>query len=140
MGPYWFLFLVPAWLAITRLRPVSSVGCPALGLPRPVIVGTCHSVGMAVPAMTRWVHARMASQFDAFALMAEDNYWRAFIDRRPALLSAVIPNGISFRTLTDVDQATRQAYRREIGIPDSCRHPQLAAPPVDSADVPGVVG
>lgn len=29
MWPYWFLFLVPAWLAMTRLRPVSSVGSPA---------------------------------------------------------------------------------------------------------------
>lgn len=29
MWPYWFLFLVPAWLAITRLRPASRVGSPA---------------------------------------------------------------------------------------------------------------
>jgi hypothetical protein len=24
MGPYWFLFLVPAWLAVTRLRPAAT--------------------------------------------------------------------------------------------------------------------
>lgn len=29
MWPYWFLFVVPAWLAMTRLRPASSVGSPA---------------------------------------------------------------------------------------------------------------
>lgn len=29
MWPYWFLFLVPAWLAMTRLQPAANAGSPA---------------------------------------------------------------------------------------------------------------
>lgn len=94
----------------------------ALGSQRPAIVETCHSVGMLVPALHRWVRARMAARFDAFALMAEDDYWCAFIGRRLALPSAIIPNGISFQGLVNVDPAARRAYRREVGIPDECRY------------------
>jgi len=89
---------------------------------RPAVVETYHSVGMAIPSVLRWAHARMAAGFDALALMAEDDYWRKFIKRRSALPSAVIPNGISFKGLADVDPAAKRAYRREIGIPEECRY------------------
>lgn len=54
MWPYWLLFLVPAWLAITRLRPASIVGSPARRWPRwwrvvfvllVLMVGLRHEVG-----------------------------------------------------------------------------------------------
>lgn len=90
--------------------------------PRPAVVGTYHSVGMAIPSMLRWAHARMAARFDALALMAEDDYWRKFITRRSKLPSAVIPNGISFKGLSCVDSAAKLAYRRQIGIPEECRY------------------
>ena len=95
---------------------------PILGSRKPAVVETYHSVGMPMPVLYRWVRARMAAHFDAFALMAEDDYWRTFIRRRPSLLSAIIPNGVSFQGLVDVEPATRRAYRREIGIPDECRY------------------
>ena len=87
---------------------------------RPAIVETYHSVGMHIPALHRWAHTRMAASFDALALVAEDDYWRAFINDRPALPSAIIPNGISFQRLASVDSVAQSAYRREIGIPDEC--------------------
>ena len=94
----------------------------ALGSQRPAVVETYHAVGMPIPSLNRWANARMAARFDAFALMAEDDYWCAFIARRPALPSAIIPNGISFQGLAKVDPAERRAYRREVGIPDECRY------------------
>jgi glycosyltransferase involved in cell wall biosynthesis len=94
----------------------------AFGSQRPAVVETYHAVGMPIPKLHRWVHARMAARFDALALMVEDDYWSAFIRRRPYLPSAIIPNGISFQRLVNVDSAARLAYRREIGIPDECRY------------------
>lgn len=94
---------------------------PILGLQKPAVVETYHSVGMPMSALYRWLRARMAASFDAFALMAEDDYWRGFIKRRPALLSAVIPNGVSFQGLENVELVARRNYRRELGIPDECR-------------------
>lgn len=95
---------------------------PILGLRKPAVVETYHSAGMPMSALYRWIRARMAARFDAFALMAEDDYWRGFIKRRPGLLSSVIPNGVSFQELVNVDLVARRNYRREIGIPDDCRY------------------
>lgn len=89
---------------------------------RPVIVETYHSVGMPVSALFRWVHTKMAASFDAFALVAEDEYWSSFIKRRPKLLSTVIFNGISFNSLVDIGADAKLTYRREVGIPDECRY------------------
>ena len=94
----------------------------AFGSQRPAIVETNHSVGMSVPKLLRWVHARMAARFDALALVAEDDYWCAFIGSRSALPSAIIHNGISFQGLVNVDPDARRAYRREVGIPDECHY------------------
>lgn len=92
-----------------------------LGARRPVIVETYHAVGMPIPTVHRWVHARLAARRDALAVMAEDEYWRAFLAARPGLVSAFIPNGTSMSTDDDVDHDMRIAYRREVGIPDDCR-------------------
>ncbi len=54
MWPYWFLFLVAAWLATTRLRPVSGVGSPVRRWPDwwcvvfvllVLMIGLRHEVG-----------------------------------------------------------------------------------------------
>lgn len=93
----------------------------ALGAQQPAIVETYHAVGMPIPPLHRWFHARLAARRDALALMAEDKYWRAFLTNRPGLLSAFITNGISVSRQYDVEPAIRRAYRRELGIPDECR-------------------
>ncbi len=100
--------------AVGILRRVS-------GARRPSVVETYHAVGMPIPTLHRWLHARLMARRDALALMAEDDYWRAFLAARPGLLSAFIPNGISISCPDDVDPAVRRAYRRELGIPDDCR-------------------
>lgn len=89
---------------------------------RPVVVETYHSVGMPVPVLLRWFHARMAEHLDAFVLMAQDDYWSGFIGRRSTLFSAIIPNGISFKGLDNVDSVARLIYRRRIGISDECHY------------------
>lgn len=91
-------------------------------LQRPVVIQTYHSVGMAIPMLLRWAHAKMAGRLDALVLMAEDKYWIKFVRNRPKLLSTVILNGISFGRLVHVDYDARRAYRRKIGIPDACRY------------------
>jgi glycosyltransferase involved in cell wall biosynthesis len=86
----------------------------------PAVVETYHAVGMPIPNLHRRIHAAMAARRDALALMAEDEYWRAFLAKRPRLISAVIPNGVSIPH--PVSEAERLAYRRQLGLPDSCRH------------------
>ena len=93
-----------------------------LHLSGPAIVETCHSVGMPIPKKNRWFYAEMAAGFDAFALMAEDDYWSNFLKNQPALPSAIIPNGISFQNLVRLNYSAKHKYRHEIGIPDDCRY------------------
>ena len=54
----------------------------------------------------------MAARFDALALMVEDDYWCAFIGRRSALPSAIIPNGISFQRLATLAQPAENCQWR----------------------------
>jgi glycosyltransferase involved in cell wall biosynthesis len=94
----------------------------------PAVVETYHAVGVPIPHWHRSLHASLAARRDALALMAEDRYWRAFIDRRPGLPSQVIPNGVDFPDARPPAEAV-EAYRRdEARIPD------------DSALVMGSVG
>jgi glycosyltransferase involved in cell wall biosynthesis len=93
--------------------------CFALRLRRPVIVETCHSAGMPVPIRFRWLHAWMVARFDAYALVANDDYWNGFLRRHPDLPSALIPNGISFSALGSVEPSICSAYRRDtLNIPE----------------------
>ena len=94
--------------------------CFALQLRRPVIVETCHSAGMPVPIRFRWLHAWMVARFDAYALVANDDYWNEFLRQHPELPSALIPNGLSFNALGPVDPSIRSTYRRDtLNIPES---------------------
>lgn len=89
---------------------------------KPVVLGTCHLVGMDKLVLLRWFHARIAERLDAYVLMAKDSYWCRFIESRPALPSKIIPNGISFKDLTNLQPAELLPYRRKIGIPDKCQY------------------
>lgn len=99
---------------VSALRKLSGNGVPA-------VVETCHAVGMPIPALQRWLYARMAVSRDALAVMAEDDYWRHFLATHPRLLSAFIPNGVSTPRLAGTEASSVLAYRRQAGIPDSCR-------------------
>lgn len=86
---------------------------------RPAVIETYHGVGMAFPAAIRWLHSRLATQRDALVLMAVDDYWQRFAERRPKLLCQVIANGVAVPE-GSVGEQERLAYRRQIGIPDDC--------------------
>jgi glycosyltransferase involved in cell wall biosynthesis len=99
---------------VSALRRVSGAGAPA-------VVETCHAVGLPIPALQRWLYARLAVGRDALVLMAEDDYWRHFLVTHPRLLSAFIPNGVSASGMAGADPSAVLAYRQQAGIPDSCR-------------------
>ena len=91
------------------------------GAKRPMIVETYHAVGMGIPVFNRWVHARLAAGRDGLALIAEDAYWCSFTAAHRNLAIKIIPNGISLGAAGEVSQVERDAYRKQIGIPDDCR-------------------
>jgi glycosyltransferase involved in cell wall biosynthesis len=91
------------------------------GRKKPAVVETYHAVGMNTSKYLRWLHSQLAARRDAFALMAEDEYWNAFLMKHPNLLSKIIPNGISISDQEPADQEMRLNYRRELGIPDDCK-------------------
>lgn len=88
---------------------------------QPVIVETYHAVGMNVPLFNRWFHAQLLASRDGIVLMAEDGYWKNFIMGHPKLHSEIIPNGIKVPCQGSISREARQAYRRELGIPDDCQ-------------------
>ena len=90
------------------------------GRDTPTVVETYHAVGMPIPRWHRWLHARLAGRRDALVLMARDPFWTRLVERRPALVSDVIPNGICFDGGAR-GAGERLASRRELGIPDSCK-------------------
>jgi glycosyltransferase involved in cell wall biosynthesis len=84
---------------------------------RPAVVETYHAVGMRIPRLDRWFHAKLLAGRDAVAFMAEDPYWRRFRDRRPRLAAAIVPNGIAFAPPRARGSGESAAYAREIGLP-----------------------
>lgn len=88
---------------------------------RPSIVETYHAVGMPIPWLKRWFHARLAAHRDAIVLMAEDVFWCQFLTRHPDLLSKFIPNGISISGTKCIEETQKMNYRKEVGIPENCR-------------------
>ena len=84
---------------------------------RPAIVETYHAVGMPIPRAARWLHARMASQWDGLSLMVEDPYWRGFIERNPKVVAEVIPVGVDSPRGGELSLAEREQYRSALGIP-----------------------
>lgn len=89
------------------------------GRATPVIVETCHSVGMAIPAWRRSLDAALARQRDALVLMAVDNFWTRFRANHPDLEIREIPNGVVARPGPPAEAV--QAYRRQVGIPAGAR-------------------
>ena len=85
------------------------------GQRRPAIVETFHGVGMPIRPRQRWLAAALASGRDGFAVMAEDPFWSDFLRRHPALLSAVIPNGLAIDAVPSSEEVG--AWRRNTGIP-----------------------
>jgi glycosyltransferase involved in cell wall biosynthesis len=88
---------------------------------KPQVVETYHAVGMPIPPHHRWIHAQLAARRDALVLMAEDDFWNQFRTAHPRLLTKLIPNGVSL-SWPAVTAAQKEAYKKTLGLPDSCRY------------------
>jgi glycosyltransferase involved in cell wall biosynthesis len=86
----------------------------------PRVVETFHAVGMPIPTLTRSLFRTLAAGRDGCAFMAEDRYWRGFIDSHPKLPTAIIPNGISVPPSLPAE-AARHAARERLGMPADAR-------------------
>lgn len=86
---------------------------------RPAIVETDHAVGMKMPRVSRWLHARMLARRDALAFMVDHEYRHALLARRPGLATRIIPAGIPLEPSPRRDPALRAEGRRSLGIPES---------------------
>lgn len=89
--------------------------------PRPAIVETYHAVGMPIPRHHRWLHGKLAARRDGLVLMARDPWWEQFIASHPDLLLRVIENGVDVGPDLDSIAGAKEDYRRQLGIPGSCR-------------------
>lgn len=85
---------------------------------RPAIVETYHAVGMPIPKAARWLHARLASQWDGLSFMVDDPYWSRFAERHPEMVSEVIPVGVDPPAMGDVSLEEREQYRASLSIPN----------------------
>ena len=103
-----FGFLVNLWRSIIRISG-------------PVIIQTNHSAGAPVSDLRLLVQSFFARQCNALALIAEDEHWSSFAKKHPKIITRVIFNGISQSKHATVDALERGTYRREVGIPDSCK-------------------
>jgi glycosyltransferase involved in cell wall biosynthesis len=86
----------------------------------PAVIETYHSVGMPVSPWHHWLRGKMANFFDAFVLMAKDEYWNKFIRSHPGLLTATIFNGISFKRLSNTNTTFGLSYKKNIGVSNDC--------------------
>ena len=84
---------------------------------RPAIVETYHAVGMPIPRALRWLHARLASQWEGLTLMVDHPYWREFMRRHQQVVSRIIPVGVEPPEVSQISAVERQAYRQALGIP-----------------------
>jgi glycosyltransferase involved in cell wall biosynthesis len=82
---------------------------------RPAIIETYHAVGMPIPRALRWLHARLARNWDGLTLMVDDPYWSEFSGSNSNVLFKVIPVGVE--ALPPVSAGDRLAYRTILGIP-----------------------
>ena len=87
----------------------------------PAVVETYHAVGVAPPGPSRSLHARLLARRDAFALMALDGYWRRFLEKRPKLPAAIIPNGVAFPERPPAAEAVLAYRRDEARLPAAAR-------------------
>lgn len=81
---------------------------------RPAIVETYHAVGMPIPRIQRWAHARLASQWDGISFMVGDPYWEKFTRVHREIVSRLIPVGVA--SPPPVSGAEQSRYREELGI------------------------
>lgn len=86
---------------------------------RPAIVETYHAVGMPISPALKWLHARLATQWDGLTLMAEDPWWRDFARQRPDVVFRIIPVGVD--PPSSVSAKRRKLYRQALGIPKDAR-------------------
>ncbi len=86
---------------------------------RPLLVETYHAVGMGIPRFNRFLHAHLLAGKDAIAFMAEDDYWRRFIQKHTNVLIRNIPNGVSI-PWQPVQETAQHNYRKHLGIPHNC--------------------
>lgn len=89
------------------------------GRQRPAIVETYHAVGMPISPALKWLHARLATQWDGVTLMADDPWWNEFSRRNPAMIFKIIPVGVD--PPPQVSAKHMFAYREKIGIPEDAR-------------------
>jgi glycosyltransferase involved in cell wall biosynthesis len=59
------------------------------------LVATCHVVGVGVSRAPRMINETLSIFFDSFVLMAMDDHWRNFINKKNRKNIQVIRNGIS---------------------------------------------
>ena len=59
------------------------------------LIATCHMVGGGVTSAYRYFNRRVSYAFDAFVLMAQDDYWREFIRKSKRTDIYIVANGIS---------------------------------------------
>ena len=81
----------------------------------PVVVETNHAVGMPVPKINRWIHARLIALKDGLALMAKDPYWDKFIEQHPRLINEFIPNGIALN-VDEKSEEKRSHLKKALGV------------------------
>jgi glycosyltransferase involved in cell wall biosynthesis len=86
---------------------------------RPAIVETYHAVGMPISPALKWLHARLATQWDGLTLMADDSWWRDFSRRHPDVVFRIIPVGVAPPSSLPAER--RKLYRQALGIPKDAR-------------------
>jgi glycosyltransferase involved in cell wall biosynthesis len=79
------------------------------------LIYTCHMVGVGVSRNNRFLHRRLSYFFDAFVLMARDNYWRKFIIEKKQKNIHLVVNGISVDKKTLSTKSERDKIRRSSG-------------------------
>jgi glycosyltransferase involved in cell wall biosynthesis len=81
----------------------------------PKLVATCHMVGGGVSWANRYFNRRVSYFFDAFVLMAQDDYWRSFIAMRRRTNIHIVPNGISIGAPSRVQKTSSDVSSVKIG-------------------------
>ena len=99
------------------LRKLRSIS----GSKAPVILQTNHSVGAPVSYFRQTLQSLLTKQYDALALIAEDEYWSSFAKKNPKIITKVILNGISQRNHPKINKSEKYAYRQKLGIPNDCK-------------------
>jgi glycosyltransferase involved in cell wall biosynthesis len=82
----------------------------------PLIVETYHAVGMPIPRYRHAFHAALMRGRDGVVLMAEDAFWRRFLQGRGRQFTTVIRNGVR-ADMARPSAGEEAAFRVTTGIP-----------------------